>query len=208
MLINSTYYGNGAAVRLQRQRGVMLLIAIIMLIAMTLASTALIRSSYTSNMIAGNLSYQEAATRSAEAGIETAIAWLESNNTATTLHDSVDIDTSHPVGYFAYVQDPATNQSWDDFWKSLPANKINTLTKDESGNTVSYVIHRLCNVIGDPATPGTGCSRSPQAGDGVGNSQGAGVVALLYNNKVYYRITARVSGPRSTISYVQTIVSM
>jgi type IV pilus assembly protein PilX len=193
---------------LRKQDGIMLLIAMIMLVAMTLASLALMRSVYTGNIIAGNLAYQEAATNSADVGIEKAIVWLESNNTGTTLQDNIDIDGTHPIGYFAFTQDPAATQSWDDFWKILPSNRINTLPPDAAGNTTSYVIHRLCHVKGDPATPGTGCARSPEVGAGIGNSQGVGVIALLYNSKIYYRITARVGGPKSTVSFVQTIVAM
>src|SRR5690606_20684606 len=128
------------------QRGIVLIVALIVLVAMSLASVGLIRSGLTSNRIAGNLAFQQAATQSAEVGIETAIAWLETNNTGTTLHSHIDIDASQPVGYFAARQDPAAGQSWDAFWDTVlvPTGRVNTLAADAAGNTVSYVIQRLC----------------------------------------------------------------
>jgi hypothetical protein len=45
-------------------------------------------------------------------------------------------------------------------------------------------------------------------GTTAGSSKGSGVVALLYNSQIYYRITTRIAGPRNTVSYVQTIVSL
>jgi hypothetical protein len=78
---------------------------------------------------------------------------------------------------------------------------------DAAGNTISYAIQRLCNTFGDP-TSGIDCSSAPATVGSSGSSKGGGVVQLLFNGQVYYRITARVSGPRSSVSYVQAIVAM
>ena len=67
-----------SAVR-RRQSGVVLIVALIMLIAMTLAALALVRSVDTTNIIAGNLSFQQAATHAGDRGVESAIAWVENN---------------------------------------------------------------------------------------------------------------------------------
>jgi len=62
-----------------RQRGVVLIIALIVLVAMTLAGIALVRSVDTSNIIAGNMAFQQSATHLGDVGAETAIAWLRAN---------------------------------------------------------------------------------------------------------------------------------
>ncbi len=189
-----------------RQRGAVLLIALIMLLALTMAGLALMRSVSTSNIIAGNLAFQQAATHSAGAGIETAVSWLQANTANTTLHSN--ILTGSGMRYVAQRQDPnpATNQSWDDFWRNtLDPNAVNTLAPDAAGNTVSFVIHRLCNSEGAPTYPG--CSAPAVDVQSAGNSFGSGVVALNPTREVYYRITARVTGPRNTLSYVQAVVS-
>ncbi|MBE7419942.1 MAG: hypothetical protein HS128_19730 [Ideonella sp.] len=186
----------------------MLLIALILLVALSLGGIALIRSVSTSNMIAGNLAFQQAATHSADAGVESAIAFLEANSagTLTTLHSN--ILSGGGTRYVAQRQDPAAGQSWDAFWNTTLASSgaVNSLAQDAAGNTVSYVIHRLCNATGAPVYPG--CSSSPTDATSVGNSQGAGVVHLTGQRQVYYRITARVTGPRNTLSYVQVVVAI
>jgi len=196
-----------------RERGVVLFITLIVLVAMLLAGLALLRSVTTSNRVAGNLAFQEAATQAADAGIETAIAWLETTlaTAPTQLHDHVTVGALDPVGYFAVRQDPdaTTGQSWQQFWDDVlrPSGGVTVLPADAAGNTVSFVIHRLCNQTGDPAT-GRGCATSPTTLGSDSGSRGAGVVGLLTASAVYYRITTRVDGPRNTVRFVQAVVSL
>jgi len=198
----------GAMPRRVGQRGTVLLIALILLVALSLAGIALIRSVSTSNMIAGNLAFQQATTHSADVGIETAIAFLEANSAGTSTALQSSVLTGTGTRYVAQRQDPASGQSWDAFWNATLAGSgaVNTMAADAAGNTVSYVIHRLCNATGAPVYPG--CSSSPTDASSAGNSHGAGVVALTSPRQVYYRITARVTGPRNTLSYVQVIVAI
>jgi Tfp pilus assembly protein PilX len=206
MLTAQARQRRGAA-RPTEQRGVVLLVALVVLVAMTLAGLALMRSVFTSNRVAGNLAFQQAATQSADIGVETAITWLENNSAGVRLFSSIDAGGGEPVGYFALRQDPAPGQSWEQFWDLLPANRINTLPADGAGNTVAYVIQRLCTSAGDPAT-GIGCELSPRNTGSEGNSRSAGAIALQAPNQVYYRITSRVTGPRNTVSFVQVVVSL
>lgn len=189
-----------------RQRGVVLMIALIVLVAMTLAGLALVRSVDTSNIIAGNLAFQQAATQSGDIGTETAVTWLQANFAGITLQQSIPAQ-----GYVASRQDPAAGQSWDAFWTNtlVPAGQIVTLAQDTTtGNTVSYTIQRMCAQAGDPGVPLTDCAISQTAATTSGSSKGVGVPPLQYSNQVYYRITTRVAGPRNTVSYVQTIVAL
>lgn len=190
-----------------RQQGIVLLVALVVLIGMTLAGLSLLRSVFTSNRVAGNLAFQQAATQSADVGIETAIAWLENNNTGTTLHQSRDA-AGGELGYFARREDPGPGQSWEDFWQQVLAgsNRVNVLPPDAAGNTVAFVIHRLCNSVGDPLA-GARCETSPLTKN-EGNSQTALSPSFSAPQQQYYRITARVSGPRNTLSYVQVVVAM
>ena len=190
-----------------RQRGVVLTIALIVLVAMTLAGLALVRSVDTSNIIAGNLAFQQAATQSGDIGTETAVTWLQANFAGITLQQSIPAQ-----GYVASRQDPAVGQSWDAFWTNtlVPAGQIVTLAQDTTtGNTVSYTIQRTCAQAGDPTVPLTDCAISQAAAATTsGSSKGVGVPPLQYSSQVYYRITTRVAGPRNTVSYVQTIVAL
>jgi Tfp pilus assembly protein PilX len=197
----------------RQQRGVVLFIALIVLVVMTLAGIALVRSVDTSNVIAGNLAFRQSATHSGDAGIEAAITWLAASNTGTTLHNGVPAK-----GYVAFRQDPGIDpntsqtESWDRFWTNSLAtanpNSIMTLATDASGNTVSYIIHRLCAANGDPNATATACVTNLSQSTAQGSSRGAGVIALQGSTQVYYRITARIAGPKNTVSYVQSIILM
>jgi type IV pilus assembly protein PilX len=188
-----------------RQQGIVLMIALLVLVAMSVAGIALVRSVYTTNIIAGNIAFQQAATNSADTGIEAAITWLQLNSgcsPACTLADN-----KNENGYSAYRADPGAGQSWETFWKTLAdANQVVTLAKDASGNKVSYAIHRLCNGTGAPND--AGCAVAPAIfSSSAGNDQ-SNPDQVDAPTKVYYRITSRVSGPRNTVSFVQVVVAM
>ncbi|MCB1931983.1 MAG: hypothetical protein KDI45_05865 [Candidatus Accumulibacter sp.] len=184
------------------QRGVVLLVALIILVALTLAGVALLRSVDTANLIAGNLSFHQAAIHAGERSTELAITnWLEPNN---SLGDPDLHDNSAGNGYRAMREDPPGTDSWDKFWTDTLAAQAVAGTPDAAGNTVSYVIHRLCDGVGAPHV--VNCAKSP-AGS-AGGSQSAGGLGGLTNNQVYYRITTRIAGPRNTVAYIQTIIAL
>lgn len=191
-----------------RQKGVVLLIALIVLVAMTLAGIALVRSVDTTNVIAGNMAFGQAATQSGDAGVETAFAWLTTTNTVNVAGLYNDDATN---GYAANgnnpANNPAANQSWDAYWTQTLAARARTLPTDAAGNTVSYVIDRLCAFAGPP-TGGASCSTSPLVGAATGGSEEAGEIQISGQSSVYYRVTSRIAGPRNTVSYIQAIISM
>jgi Tfp pilus assembly protein PilX len=209
MLIN--HFSSQTTMRHVKQRGVVLVIALIVLIAMTLAGIALMRSVDTSNLIAGNLAFQQAATHSADTGVETAVRWLE---TASSTNNGLALEASDNTnGYVANGSDatnnPSAGQSWDDFWNgTLKARKVdlNGGSEDDAGNKVSYVIDRMCANAG-PKTGGASCVASPVVTVDPGNCECPGV-PLNAPSVVYYRVTVRVAGPRNTVSYVQAMVAL
>lgn len=195
-----------------RQHGVTLIIALIVLVMMTLTGIALVRSVDTTNLIAGNLAFQQSALHSGDSGVETAISWLEQNNSGANTgnlfvsHNSL-VDCN---GYTANRVDPPAGTSWDTWWNSLGVCQTVSLPADSSGNTVSYAIDRMCNSSGDPnQVPSPLCSQSPVITYSSPNSsKTSGYVQLNSSNQTYYRITARISGARWTKTYVQAIVAM
>lgn len=196
-----TYRKNERVPLRAKQRGVVLLISLIVLVAMTLAGIALVRAVDTTNIIAGNLAFKQAATHSGDVGIEAAIAWLELNNGVQLWNSNL------PNGYMSIRQDPAADQSWDNYWTNVLAARSVTLATDAAGNTAAYSIQRMCRDTGDSAAD-KGCSVSPITTVSTANSQDAGSIALQYSSQVYYRITARVVGPRNTVSYVQAVIAL
>lgn len=203
----------------KRQAGMVLLLALIVLVVMTLAGLAMVRSVDTGNLVAGNLAFKQSATAAGDAGTETAISWLRSVIGTSTLYQD---QSAH--GYYATSQDTLdlTGSSHDASRALVDWNLDNcsgntppacikpsaaiTVTGD---NKVNYIIHRLCKTAGDPNASGNSCatykstsSTSPKRGE------------LKYGDDKrfepqpmeYYRITSRVKGPKNTISFVETIV--
>lgn len=184
-----------------RQRGAVLFIALIVLVAMSLAGIALIRGVDTANLIAGNLAFKQNATHGGDWGVEQARAWLQLQPAATLYADV-------PGRYSAAMQTgldfTGTDPSAPDFdWN---ANSFGPLT-DPAGNEVRYVIHRMCELAGNPGS--VNCVRTSLGGTAGGTQAGAtyGGAALPSTSQIYYRITARVTGPRNTVSYVQVMVN-
>ncbi|MDO9421639.1 MAG: hypothetical protein Q7T66_15200 [Herminiimonas sp.] len=193
--------------RRSRQSGVVLIIALIVLVAMTLAGIALMRSVDTNNLIAGNLAFQQAATRSGDAGVEAAIAFLAGASAATLEADSSG--NGYAANGSAASHSPAAGQSWDAYWAAtLAARKfdLNNGAADEAGNKISYVIDRMCNNAGGK-TSGGSCIASPVVTAATGNNENQ-EIQLNAPSVVYYRITVRIVGPRNTVSYVQAMASM
>ena len=200
-----------------RQGGVVLIISLIILLALTLGGIALVRSVDTTNQISGNLAFQQSATRSGEAGTEDAIHnFLE----ATIMSALQNNDFSK--GYAAST--PATGSTatwWDSYWTSTinpnPVSRpvttktcvdhVCTLKTDATGNTVSYTIHRLCQNTGDPKELSTGCAVGIQTLPTSGGALCSDCAVYDKITQYYYRITTRIVGPRNTVSYIQTIVA-
>jgi Tfp pilus assembly protein PilX len=187
-----------------REKGVVLPIALIVLVAMTLSALSLVRSVNTTNLISGNLAFRESALLSSEHGAETALVDLLIPGSAAgsaTLH-------ADAAGYWARRADPAAGETWETFWDSLSARKtpapIVTGETDVAGNTVSYVVHRLCEEAGPPAV--AKCSEPPLTSHD--DSKDTGKDPLAKSKQVYYRITSRVLGPRNTVVYTQTLVAI
>lgn len=198
-----------------RQRGVVLFFTLIALLAMSLAAVALIRSVDTSTLIAGNLAFKQSATSSGDAGIEAAIAQLavvEAANSGL----NVLTNTAHPfnndnavAGYYSSMN-PAlsltdgTGIQWDGTDSALVGT-------DGSGNTIRYVTQRMCRNA-NVAVQNADCLFSGAVQDNSGQNiplpqevcEGAGCPVAGQTPQI--RITARVTGPKNTVSYVQAFV--
>lgn len=196
-----------------RQGGVVMLVALVVLVVMTLAGIGLMRSMDTTNLIAGNMAFKQAATHSSDSGIETAIGWLQANNAGAFLDNSIPV-----VGYSASTPNNAALPLGEAFWTSLSAGGVCNLpmaggvcspaaVPNAAGNRISFMIQRLCAATGN--RNGAACSIVTGTLVSTGNNEGAGEEGLTANaTAVYYRITVRVVAPRNAVSYVQAIVAL
>jgi type IV pilus assembly protein PilX len=192
-----------------RERGVVLFIALIVLLALMLASVALVRSVDSASLIAGNLAFKQASVQAADFGIEAAAAALPDIITAGVNTDVTP--TGGPPAYWYYGTRRATDANGVPMatpegpgtpatinWASVP------VAAAVAGNTVRIVIDRLCS---NP-TPSVEdieiyCFYDGAADDG---SRDINKPAIKSVPTVYYRVTAQVTGPRNTLSMVQAIL--
>lgn len=196
------------APRLPRsQQGLVLFIALIVLVAMALASVGMIRSMDTATVVAGNLGFKEASIGAGDKGLEAAFQWLLARSGTPALN-LTDPGAGYSSSYSAVTPewiDPAT---WTD------AVTLNGGASDAAGYVVSYLIHRMCTQP-DTAYNGFNAGVANEcalhldvSGVSSGGSTRANAAVFQGNPQVYYRITARVQGPRDTQSYVQSFVAI
>lgn len=191
---------------MRREQGVVLFIALIVLVAMSLAGIALMRSVDTGILIAGNLGFRQNATHVGDLGIEKARSWLITNS-ASLNNDQPAV--SDGTGYWA------TMQSGLDLLGNDPA-KVDydwstgvgvTTPAPPAGYAVRYVINRLCASSGAPSD--TGCVKSADTASSASGTKGAAVYgsyAISASTSALYRVTVKVTGPRNSVSYVQAVV--
>ena len=166
------------------QRGLVLVVALVVLVAITVAGISMIRSVDTASLVAGNLAFRQAATHAADKGVEQAVLMLQQKAADGTLASN-----DRTNGYFATLADAAVD-----------------LGEDQFNNRIFFVVHRQCATAAPPSLGGL-CVASPEIMDRRGG-QGIDDPSFDIATAVYYRITVRVTGPRRTESYVQSYVAM
>ena len=181
---------------IHKQNGVVLFIALIVLVAMSLAGVALWRSIGTGVLIAGNIAMQRGAVTSSDAGIEGARTWLMAQGPTV-------LNNTQPRAYISSWDErfDATTFDWDNLGSTPSA-------ADSAGFTTQYVVHRLCSQpnAGHNA-PNQQCLTVSVAGGSSGRVAGSyGIMPLSGTTFIYYRITSRALGPRNTVSYTQSIM--
>lgn len=184
-----------------RQRGVVLFIALIALVAMTMAGIALMRSVDTANVIAGNYAFKETTLHAADTGVDAAFIGLPA------LAGAGNVPVANQ--YFSVMQ--ATDA------QGVPTgvNWANaTAVAAPAGYDVRYVVERMCDTSSgvngpDPTNASqisASCITVPTASDTSG-SRKSGSTRFAGNGVVYYRVTVRVNGPHGAVSMTQGTIS-
>jgi len=201
--------------RRARQGGTILIIALIVLVAMTLAGIATMRSVDTATITAGNIGLRQASVNAADQGIQAGVAWLtailNANLASTLINDNHQSGTASK-GYFSSVA--ANDPDWYDPLNWGEAGQLNNGNPDAGGNTVYFLIHRLCAVpnCDTNATCGTNppntCAQTVSTSTlaGQGSDQTRPTDSHTTVPATHYRITAKAVGPRNSISIVQSLV--
>ena len=204
----------------QRSGGAGLVVALLMLIIMSMSALALVRVISIGILVAGNFAFRQAAVMAAEAGTEAAIVWLTGRVLLPALYtdqpdqgyyaslpDGLDIGGSAPAGAKVAIdweKDQCNSRSDVVCVTASPET-----TKDEAGQAIQYVIHRLCRSAGSPQDSANSCllyREGSQVSPKKGQFSYGASSRFKADSAVYYRITTRVSGPRNTVVFIQTLI--
>lgn len=200
MKVSTRKKEKGYSVKARNQRGIVLMIALIVLVAMSLAGVALVRSVDTTTQIAGNLSFRQGVTQEADRGIEAANTVL-----INTIKSSNETDNP-ALNYFATRQ---TGEST----KGIPVilskktgvgypSSFQVISNATTKNEIRYVIERLCSSTGKATL--SNCVLSTKSPPDGGDPQIP--KSLAPPPTPLYRVTVRVDGPKNTVSFVQAMM--
>lgn len=189
-----------------RQRGVVLFIALIVMVAMSLAAIALIRSVDTTNILIGNLAFRQSSILPANMAVEQAAAALFPEAAPTGVPAIADPTADLPAeNYFASWQNSDDARGVPTLLQTRTNAAALTKTLDAQDNAnanvavanrtvVRYMIERMCLAAG-PAKA-SNCDMMPpkqNPGTTVHDESTATLTPIPF-----YRVTIRVDGPQNT----------
>jgi hypothetical protein len=182
--------------RLCNQRGIVLLIALVAVVALAFAGMSLVRAVTAGIAINDNINLRRQAAFAASAALEHDVVALFEEHSIDTTND----DAAH--NYFA------SRQAGEDrrgvprallVAADYPAGA--SIVDVGDGLAVRHVIERLCVLPGAPAIDR--CTLSPPSVEAASGAPPPGEPA----REPAYRITMRVDGPAGGATFVQAIVS-
>ena len=183
-------------VRHAHERGIVLLVAMLVAVALALAGMGLVRAVATDATIGANLAARQRATLAASTAVEQAIATLFGAGAIDPLRDEATRN------YFAARQAgedargvPAVLQST----ASYPAAFVVLDAGD--GYVVRHVIERSCIAPGDASV--ANCTLSPPSVEAAAGAPPPGEPPRT----PFYRVTMRVDGPAAAATFVQVMLS-
>lgn len=215
----------------KKQTGIVLFFALLALAVMSIAAVALIRSVDTNALLSGNLVYRQSAYTAFNVALEGVTQSISKN---VPLADSVK---HHPtLGYYANCShfdtqpdalvcdgNQLTTMTWSDANSGLAPNQTDGNDEihngiDRQGNEIRYVIERMCNYSEAELNAGNAnvdASRCMMATSGVERQDstmdgGKGTMVLPPKpiaDSPLYRITFRITGPKNTVTFMQSFVS-
>ena len=195
--------------RSSSQGGFVLVIALIVLAAMTLAAAAMVRTVDTSTLLARNISFKRDAVNRNDLALEVAINEFRTGGAlAANIDKTIDIPARN---YSAVMLATDTDGVPTVLKADLSSNTFTggglgsaepaaiAAPNLHLGMTPIYVIERMCTIPGVALPANCIVNGRAQAGGTQPNDKPGQLFPPLY------RITARVTGPRNTVSYVQAI---
>lgn len=201
-IFSSQRFGTGP----HHQQGmVAMFVAIIVLIATMMAAVALMRSTDTSNMIAGSLTFRQGVLQEAARAYEASKA-----AGAVPFFPPQSNSDDYAVGYSSLILPSTTKPGIPDVLANATTGTctapcLSMTPLAATGNTVRYVVERLCPMTG-PADKKACLVPGATVGGGQTTDSGSDPGAFRSAVLPAYRLTVRVDGPKNTVGYVQSIL--
>jgi hypothetical protein len=173
-----------------RQKGVTMLVVLVLLSVMLLGGMALAKLTEVGTLASGNTAFREASIQASEVGLNTVFERVR--------EDIADEDTDLAGWYWSTAQ--ATDG------EGVPQVDFDAAPTIVVGPyTVSYVAERLCEGALPVTEPLRQClvKQIPQET----RSRSAGKEELDPPNSKQYRVTIRVTGPKETRTWVQSLIT-
>ncbi|MDW5417909.1 hypothetical protein R6242_15180 [Iodobacter sp. CM08] len=196
------------------QKGLVLLISLIVLVVMTLAAIALVRSMIASNQIANNLALRQGTTAAADVALEKARFWLvdRSIQAPAELNNASDKNGYSPKNTITGINGselpmtitPIDGNKWraNVPWVYANPNKGNAPLSgadedkavNSSGYKAAYFIQRSCASAGQKTPNRSACDiQKMSPNEPEANSE----------YQMIYKVTVRIEGPKDTVSFYQ-----
>jgi type IV pilus assembly protein PilX len=193
----------------RRQRGVIMLFGLIALAIMLIGAAAMVRSMNTSLVNAGNLGFKRDMTNQGERAVATVVDLLRTGALAGEVARQT---SSTAINYSASIL-PVNAQGiptalLSDTAFAAVGNASNDITLTDQAITVRYVVDRLCVNTGPQAAGQCAMANDPK--DLSDNARSGGITAedLLASERVVYRLSVRVIGPRNTQAFYQSTLTL
>lgn len=201
--------------RAARQRGVVLLFSLIALVIMLIAGVALVRSFNTTLYTAGNIGFKRDMQNQSERAVDTVLTAFRTGALSTPAARAANVAGNNYSATMLSVNAqgmPVALALGDSAFAATYTAP--DLQSSDASIAVRYVVDRLCSTVGNETTLGAaGCvlaDNPTPAGTSSSNVQGADRAPLCPTcssaapQGVVYRVSVKVTGPRSTQSFFQS----
>jgi type IV pilus assembly protein PilX len=184
---------------MKRQRGVVLIFTLIILLILTIGAVALVRSMNTSLFSAGNLAFRRDLVNQGETAVSTVITEFKPGGALVNATSTNQQSNNYSATMLAVNAQGVPNALLNDTTYGSVGTTANIITGATSDVKIRYVIERLCDATG-PASS-IHCVMSTAAP--TGGTAGA-IAVVAPPTATVYRLSVRVDGPRATQVFLQT----
>jgi hypothetical protein len=198
----------------KHQQGIVLLITLLALVAMTLASVGMMRSVDTSVMAVGNMAFRQAADACVISAVEDTlnkmwdwVAHLNEND------NYLNVDGAGNC-YYASIQPGEDAQGIPARLQTASGTGVCSSADLCAGYTTRTMIERMCSQEGEFSEKSCySASWGDKGGRGWGPTGSNELLAELVTAEIQgqialHRVSVRVDGPKGTVSFAQAIVGL